>query len=206
MQCPGRTEFPRQELAPTPARHQPRDLDHPDASVRLETRPLAGQAVFLDLAVTTGASRIAFELKYLVRALNTVVGGERFELRAQSAHDVRRYDVVKDIHRLEVAVAADAATVGYAVVLSNDAAYWTTGTKANPVDMAYRLHEGRNLRGRLAWGSAAGSGTTAKREEPVVLVGTYNIGWSDYSDLNVGSGGRFRYLLVEVSKMRESQV
>lgn len=74
-------------------------LDHPEAHIRLETRPLRDRAVFLDLAVNIAGTRTAVELKYLVRSLVCEVDGERFELRAQSAHLVRRYDVVKDIRR-----------------------------------------------------------------------------------------------------------
>jgi len=37
-----------------------------------------------------------------------------------------------------------------------------------------------------------------KREKALVVVGSYRLKWSDYSDLGVGSG-RFRYLLILVT-------
>ncbi len=93
-------------------------LDHPEAQIRLETRPLSGKPVFLDLILMLGSKRFAVELKYLVTTLEADIGGERFILRKQSAHDVRRYDVVKDLCRLEELVRAGgnivAGTVGWA--------------------------------------------------------------------------------------------
>lgn len=172
-------------------------LDHPDARVRLETRPLAGRSVFLDLAVVVGGTRFAIELKYLVRALTTTSDGERFDLRAQSAHDVRRYDVVKDVCRVEEFVAEGFADVGFVVVLGNDPAYWTAGRNAT-IDSAFRLHDGRTLEGELAWAANAGAGTMHKRETSLRVVGSYPIRWTDYSDAGV-QGGVFRALVLSIS-------
>ncbi len=55
---------------------------------------------------------MAFELKYLLRNLVTDWEEEHFALPTQSAQDVRRYDFIKDIVRLESLV-PDAAGVGY---------------------------------------------------------------------------------------------
>ncbi len=174
-------------------------LHHPDGAIRLETRPLPGRPVFLDLAVTLAGRRAAIELKYLVRALTTTVNGEQFKLRDQSAQDLGRYDIVKDIARLEELVAARAADIGYAVVLSNDPLYWQPSKKPSPADAAFRLDEGRTLTGLLAWGVSAGAGTMRGREAAISLAGRYRLAWSDYSDLGVGPARRFRYLLLEVT-------
>jgi hypothetical protein len=171
-------------------------LDCPDARVRLETRPLEGRSVFLDLSVTLGEVRVAVELKYLVRALSTTVDGERFDLRSQSAHDVRRYDVIKDVCRVEELVAARVADVGFVVVLTNDPAYWTPG-RAGTVDTAFRLHEGHTLAGELAWAAHAGAGTMRNREDSLLVAGSYPVRWSDYSDLGV-KAGRFRQLVLPI--------
>jgi hypothetical protein len=58
--------------------------------------------------------------------------GETFELRNQGAHDIRRYDVVKDIARLEEALAAEAADIDFAVIVNNDPGYWQLGLKVAP--------------------------------------------------------------------------
>jgi hypothetical protein len=178
-------------------------LDHPDARIRLETRPLPGHAVFLDLAVSVDGVRTAIELKYLVKALVTEVDGEHFELRAQSAHDVRRYDVVKDLRRLEEVVSAGAADVGVMAAITNDPAYWVPG-RAGTIDAAFRLHEGAVLAGSVGWAEHAGPGTTAKRTEMLSLVGSYAIEWTAFSDTG-DRAGQFRKLVVEVSGMRGVQ-
>lgn len=172
-------------------------LDHPEARIRLETRPLPGRAVFLDLLFDHAGVRTAVELKYPVRNLVTAVDEERFELRAQSAHDVRRYDVVKDIARLEAIVAARAADAGAMIALTNDPAYWSAG-RDGTVDAVFRLHDGVTLSGTVAWAPHAGAGTTANRTEPLTLRGTYDLHWRDYSDTGDRTGC-FRVLVVPVT-------
>jgi hypothetical protein len=172
-------------------------LSDPDSRVRLETRPLPGRSVFLDLAAIIDGTRVAIELKYLTRTCSVSVEGETFALRQQSAHDIRRYDVIKDIVRLEEVVAAGAADVGLAVVLTNDPAYWGGSIRAGTSDAAFRVPDGGTLTGTLAWAATAGAGTMKGREAPLTLAGTYALGWADYSDLGV-AGGRFRRLVIEV--------
>jgi hypothetical protein len=153
-------------------------LHHPDAAIRLETRPLPAKPVFLDLAITVAGHRAAIELKYLVRALTATVNGEQFKLRDQAAQDLGRYDSVKDIARLEELVAARAADVGYAVVLSNDPLYWQPSKKPSPADAAFRLDEGRTLtrvahlgHGRRCWHHAHPRGNhQSRRPLPARLV------------------------------------
>jgi hypothetical protein len=174
-------------------------LHHPDAAIRLETRPLPGKAMFLDLAVSVAGRRAAIELKYLVRALTATVNSEQFTLRDQSAQDLGRYDTVKDIARLEELVGAEAADVGYAVLLSNDPLYWQPSKRPSPADAAFRLDDGRTLTGSLAWGVSAGAGTMRGREAAISLAGRYRLAWSDYSELGIGPARRFRYLLLEVT-------
>src|SRR5438034_829148 len=84
-------------------------LENPDALVRLETKPLADRQWFVDLLVRLGDCGIALELKYLTRKLEVAAAAERYSLRNHSAHDTRRYDVVKDVARLEEIVTARAA-------------------------------------------------------------------------------------------------
>jgi hypothetical protein len=72
---------------------------YPQAELRLEPRPRAG--VHLDLLVGFEQQRIAVELKYLVAKFAGTVQREQFDLPHQGAHDISRYDVVKDVVRLE---------------------------------------------------------------------------------------------------------
>lgn len=169
---------------------------HPGVRIRLETRPRPG--VRLDVLAFVGSERVAFELKYLLRNLRTTWLGEVFELPAQSAQDVRRYDFIKDIVRLEQLVPTD-ADVGYAIAVTNDPSYWNPSNRATLADAAFRLHEGRELTGALAWSATAGAGTMRDRESELRLRGAYPAAWRDFSE-NIGSGyATFRYLAIEVS-------
>ena len=174
----------------------------PVAHIRLETRPRRG--VRLDLLLTSDGARTAIELKYLVRRFNGVVGGESFDLPSQSAHDISRYDVIKDVVRTESFVAEGVADSGRVIVLTNDPAYWRPGRAAETIDAQLRLHEGRLLEGRLEWDPRAGSGTTKGREGSLALAGRYECIWHDYS-IVIDSGGRehrWRYLDLNVNGVR----
>jgi len=75
------------------------------------------------------------ELKYLVRLWHGEVAGERFELKNQGAQDIRAYDVVKDIARVERFVAGRPGSNGAVVCLANDSSYWrapATGGRPMP--------------------------------------------------------------------------
>lgn len=142
----------------------------------------------------------AIELKYFTRALDLVVGGDRFELLHQGAQDISRYDFVRDVERVESVVRAQPGVKGYALALSNDSSYWRVPTyPRTTIDAAFRLHEGSALTGRLAWSASAGAGTTRGRDKEHILRGTYPLHWEDYSRVADGPAGTFRYLLVEAS-------
>ena len=95
---------------------------HPGARIRLETRPVRGE--HLDVLFTDSDRRVAIELKYLTAGWAGRVVGESFELLSQGAQDIRAYDCVKDIVRVERYTAATPGSSGLVVVLANDAAYW----------------------------------------------------------------------------------
>jgi predicted RNase H-like nuclease len=167
----------------------------PEADVRLETRPSPG--VRLDVLVRRGGTRIAIELKYLLRKLTATWNGEQFELPMQSAHDVRRYDFIKDIVRLE-ALVPSIANVGFAVALTNDPGYWQRSVREDVVDAEFRLHDGRELAGSMAWDARASAGTMRDREAALAVRGVYVASWRDFSEVGGDGAGRFRYLAVEV--------
>ena len=168
----------------------------PDVNVRLEYPLGPGLRGAIDILLF-GAHRHALELKYLCKGLKTKVGDEDMILRHQGAHDIRRYDVCKDVERMEKY--AHRTGHGAAVlVLSNDPAYWQPRRRADTVDAAFDLSDLRQLSGVLGWGTAAGAGTTKGRESALEIRGNYPLAWRDYSDLG-GAGGRFRYLWVPVA-------
>jgi len=76
-------------------------LEHADADLRLEHPLVDGQRGAIDILVRLDNQVFALELKYLSRNLIHETGHDRFALKSQSAHDIRRYDVCKDIQRVE---------------------------------------------------------------------------------------------------------
>lgn len=173
-------------------------LDDPSARVRLEVRPSRG--VHLDLLVERAGTRVAIELKYLVARLDGVVDGERFDLPNRGAHDIARHDVVKDVVRVEKLVASGFADAGWIIALTNDSGYWRPGSKRDPIDAMFRIHEGAQLAGSMQWSALAGPGTTRGRDEPLVLENVYSCGWRDYSSIELDDHRqvRLRYLAFEV--------
>lgn len=170
----------------------------PTVRVRLETRPAPGIRLDLLLTSANGLHRSAVELKYLTRLWAGEHAGERFELKDQGAQDIRAYDVVKDIVRVETFVGAMPGSNGAMVCIVNDPSYWNAAGHGRVTNAeAFRLHEGTVLHGMRAWGPRTGVGTTRGREEPLVLAGMYTTAWADYSVLP-GPRGLFRALVVEV--------
>jgi len=169
----------------------------PNALVRLE-RPIQvnGELLYIDVWIAYQGAIIAIELKYKTRRLAVQVDDEQYSLRDQSAQDIGRYDFIKDIQRLEQVAAANQNITGYAVLLTNDSAYWKPNY--GTVDADFRLHDGRILRGVLAWGAGASEGTKKNREQPLELQGEYQLKWSDYSFIESVPYGKFRSLVVKV--------
>lgn len=179
----------------------------PECRPRLEF-PFPTESPFptkkLHLDIWLAGARIAIELKYRTRKLNLRFHGEHFELRDQRAQDIGRYDFIRDIFRLEQATESPlSATVGFAVMLTNDPLYWKPAQREGTVDAAFRLEHGRTVEGEMAWSDDAAPGTTKDREKPLRLKGRYKANWLSYSDLGEGKHSEFRYLTVEVPAPRD---
>ena len=171
----------------------------PELTVRLE-RPFKanGKSLHLDLFVEQQGASLAVQLKYKTRILEHRIENEEFRLTSHGASDHGRYDFIKDIHRLEQIGANLERCIGWAILLTNDSAYWKQPNRSDTIDAAFRLHDGRGLDGELAWASNAGSGTTKGRKHPVNLNHRYPLRWQEFSDLGVNSYGKFRFLAVKV--------
>ncbi len=173
----------------------------PRASVRIE-RPIKvnGKTLHLDFLVQAAKMSIAVELKYKTRKLGVDLNGEEFRLASHSAADLGRYDFIKDVCRLEEIASSLNDCDGWAIMLTNDSAYWKPSNDKKTVDAAFRIHHGRILGGRLGWTADASDGTKRGRESDLQLIGRYLLQWSDYSAPSTDSYGQFRYLAVHVPR------
>jgi hypothetical protein len=169
----------------------------PLAPIRLE-RPLAnGQRGAIDVVIAVEGRQHALELKYLSRRFEDVISGEHFALKQHSAHDIRRYDVCKDIHRMEE-FSRESGWSSAVLVLTNDPAFWNNSDREGSCDVAFRIGDGRALGGTLEWAPHTSPGTQRRRERPIPLTGRYSLCWRDFSNVG-GRAGKFRYLQIDVA-------
>ncbi len=171
----------------------------PESQVRLEVDVLQVEHRRRFLDIWLPVEGIAIELKYKTRGLVVEQGGESFLLRDQAAQDQGRYDFLQDIQRLEfMRSKLEQCKAGYAVLLTNDSAYWKVPTRTSTVDADFRLHDGRAVSGVLAWANSAKPGTVRGRESPIEIHGSYRLRWQEYSNFPERSYGSFRYLPVSL--------
>lgn len=171
----------------------------PTAFVRLE-RPIKanGKTLHLDFLVQLSERAMAIELKYKTRKLAVKVEGEEFQLASHSAVDLGRYDFIKDICRLENISSNLRNCEGWAIMLTNDSAYWKDPSAKATVDAAFRVNQGRVLHGTLGWAENASDGTKKSREADLQINGKYDLQWRDYSAPSREDCGNFRFLAVHV--------
>ncbi len=130
--------------------------------------------------------------------------GEAFDVADVStisggAQDIRAYDVVKDIQRVEWFVDRQPGWSGVVLVLTNDPSYWSRPGHGRPTNAdAFRIYEQHRITGRRAWGPSTGIGTMKGREAAIEVQGDYSCVWSDYSSLP-GRRGKFRLLTFVIA-------
>lgn len=177
-------------------------MSDPAVRVRLETRPAHG--VRLDLLISRPdlGMHLVLELKYLTAAWAGQVDGEQFELLSQGAQDIRAYDVVKDVQRVERFVEGQPGWRGAVLVLANDPGYWSRPGHGGATDAdAFRIYEDQVISGRRAWGPGTGAGTMKGRETVTELRGDCRCRWSEYSALP-GRLGAFGLLAITINGPR----
>lgn len=175
---------------------------YPESTIRLEKRVQGSDAkLYLDIWVQYEGKKYAIELKYKTKGIECRIDNEDFSLSNHGAQDIGRYDVLKDLQRLEYMTSTGVADEGYLIFLTNDPFYYTDPGQDKPTaDRDFRLHEGRELSGRMAWGEQTGFGTMKGREEPISLNGHYHLRWLPYSRLDIPGRGDFRFLFLEAAR------
>ncbi len=172
-------------------------MSDPSLKVRLEWPLTAPARGAIDLIVI-GETRFALELKYLSKSFSTTLDGEPVRLREHGAHDQRRYDVCKDVVRMEAYAEATECGAGV-LVLTNEPSYWQARARADTIDAAFNLSHLRELTGSLAWHEQAKLGTTKNREATLDIKGRYALSWQDYHRIDDSRAGLFRYLWIPVA-------
>jgi hypothetical protein len=167
---------------------------YPDARVRMEVPMRIGnRRANVDLLVQLHGKSGFFELKYKTKSSHLIHNGEDFFLSTHGARDHGQYDSLKDIQRLEEFVGRVPESIGVAIVLSNDALYWSEARRDTNLDTNFKLADGRVISGSMSWPKHAGEGSVKGRKAPIELRGTYTLAWTEYA-------ADFRALIVTVDK------
>ena len=193
---------------------------YPEMEIRLEV-PMNDDKTekrveHIDMKVLDDPIKIGIELKYITEELRVNIKRETFKeevfnLKNHSANDIRCYDVLKDIQRLENFVKSGKIKKGYSIVLTNMKSLWSekNGNKDTFYDN-FRIYNGRRITGKLEWkeknikGEITGpsEGTVKGRKSPIELEGNYELNWNEYSEGNLeekdeSTHWQFKYLVVE---------
>ena len=127
-------------------------LSDPSLRIRLETRSAPGTRLDLLISRSNGSEHLALELKYLTAAWTGEAEHEHFALLNQGAQDIRAYDVVKDIGRVERLVDTQPRWCGAVLVLTNDPSYWSRPGHGRATNAeAFRIYEHQTLTGQRSW-------------------------------------------------------
>ena len=172
----------------------------PHVEIRLETHPEPSVRLDLQIDDAENGETVAVELKYLTRSwTGSSADGEDFELKNHGARDLRRYDVVKDVHRVERFMEGRPTWRGFGIVLTNDPAYWELPTTApRSLDAAFRIHDGVTLPRSMAWSSITSS--AKGREHALELTADFALTWAGYSTLDDSRAGTFRSLVIPIAQ------
>lgn len=192
------------------------NLNHNNASIRLEyPYRLLGLGSdqtqndkHLDLFVKIGSNEFfLIELKYLTRADNIVANGESFSLRNHGAQNLRSYDVIKDISRIEKAINkkeiaySPFVAYGLVIVITNDKSY-ETHPRENAAYRDFSIHNKRIVNpGQLCW---QGKPSVGGRDDPLDIAGCYTFTWEGYSNIPEVNFGRFRRLIIPIDSKNDT--
>lgn len=150
----------------------------------------------IDLICKNNKEKIAFEFKYVVAGGKIKVpGDDQYSLRNHSAIDIRRYQCVKDIERLEKYVNSNdlKCNRGYFILITNMHGFWN-GSKSDSVAADFDIKHNTKL--KKGQHVATGKGRFARDySEPIKLKNGYLINYCDYVEVD-GEHGLFKYLCV----------
>ena len=172
---------------------------YPFFDVRLEETFVWDPDKHFDIVLHSDGEMIPIELKYCTKRANPESAGGVI-LKNQGAEDIRRYDFIKDIQRVE-SVRGQCSMdpghrflCGYVIMLTNSSLFWKRSGRNGCCDDAFRIHEGRRIGGVMEWSDKASSGTKKGREDPIE-TDYYDIVWNQFRD-----EPDFRYVVIRVGR------
>jgi len=171
-----------------------------DLEIECEVGDAFGSQV--DVWVEAEKYVMGLELMYNTQEIDLVAGDEVYSLKETCANDQGRRTYLTKVQRLEQLM--DSAKeighdfIGYAILLTNDHAYWHPSDGAGQHDEAFHIHDGREVHGELEWGSDTSQDIMAGLDDPIYLGGMYEMRWRDYATVSDDTHGQFRYLVTKI--------
>jgi len=180
---------------------------YPEVEVRLE-KPLMGainSTEHIDIFLINSEINIGIELKYIKAGFSVQMGRDSYTMKTHGANDIRCFDVLKDIQRLENFKKNKDISAGYSIVLTNVVSLWKPkrSKKENFYD-EFRIYDGRIAKGTINWKPGTGEGTKKYHPGPIKLAGKYTFNWVDYSVVGLSvppesiKRNLFRYVIVKI--------
>lgn len=124
--------------------------------------------------------RIALEFKYVVTSGKINISkNNSYQLKKQAAINIRRYQCIKDINRLETYVDSPdlKCKKGYFILLTNDHLFWE-GTTKNSVDYDFDIKDKTTL--KAGNHKYKGQNKKAKKQREVSIKHDYPIKYKRY--------------------------
>jgi hypothetical protein len=162
----------------------------------------AKKRIYVDVIVGSGTEKIAIELKYKT-ALFTYHHPEEdlpYDLRNQAAQNLSRYDILKDIQRIQNLVQKRHVDKGFVLALTNDPSLWKDRPERKTKGSEFFLCEGNEFRAKkeYSWGEDTAKGG---RERPIVFRKKVKISWQSWGQFITSEKNKeFRYLLVPIGQ------
>jgi len=172
--------------------------------------------IFIKLQNCNSEKSIGIELKYFTSALECK--GKGVNLTSQGAENLRSYDALHDIERLERFKDEGKIDEGFAIWLTNDERYWkcrkhseeVEGKKSKKPDYYnFRICEGRTINGdTLDWKNSKGDKSKGKREGPINIIGKYTIHWDEYNVRcdEVSKNSTFKFAIIKIYHERTANM
>lgn len=176
---------------------------YPEYDIRLEEILDVGDGkhhfIHVDIIIHDKDNKIIpIELKYCTKSA-PVEDLDGFILKNQGAEDIRRYDFIKDIQRVESIRNKhknDGRFVcGYCIFLTNSERYWKPKkNREECIDKDFLIDEDSIISGKPKEWNRASSGTMKGREAPL-KTDEYEIVWEDYV-----KDKSLRYLCITIER------
>lgn len=163
-----------------------------------------GETYHIDLLVCDKAGEsIAFEFKYVVAGgIINVPGDTNYELRNHSAIDIRRYQCVRDVSRLEKYVSSPQLKCkkGYFIMITNMSGFWK-GSKKENLDFQFDISHGSVV--KHGEHKVNKESKFAKNHKSIEIKKDYPIKYEVYKEIHDKNNEKtklFKSLCIEVTK------